>query len=243
MIHNFIEIYEKRIVLRGKISKNARAYTCYFGTEGSLSYQEISKKCSISISSAVCICKEVTEAQENKKRTGRPPIMNRRDKKRFISPKVTVFDVAKECRVVNVSYRTMVRVMNENRYKFLGPRQKGLLSGKYRKRSVRFARNALKQYDLEFWANDVLLYLDGVSFVHKHNPYNDALTQRENIWRRPNEGPQYTTKGSKNLPEGWRLHLLVGVGYKTGAVIAEEYKSLTPNGSQICSKNSTLYLE
>ena len=78
--------------------------------------------------------------------------------------------MAKECRVVNVSYRTLVRVMNENGYKSLRPRQKGLLSGKDRKRRVRFARNGLKQYDPEFWAKDVLLYLDGVSFVHKHNP-------------------------------------------------------------------------
>ena len=105
--------------------------------------------------------------------------MSRRDKKRFIrtfqklrndNPNATVRDVAKECRVVNVNYRALLRVMNENGYKSLRPRQKGLLSGKDRKRRLRFARNALKQYDPEFWANDVLLYLDGVSFVHKHNP-------------------------------------------------------------------------
>ena len=105
--------------------------------------------------------------------------MSRRDKKRFIrtsqtlrndNPNATVRDVAKECRVVNVNYRALLRVMNENGYKSLRPRQKGLLSGKDRKRRLRFARNALKQYVPEFWANDVLLYLDGVSFVHKHNP-------------------------------------------------------------------------
>ena len=103
--------------------------------------------------------KERTEAQEHKKKTGRPPIMSRRDKKRFIrtfqklrneNPNVTVLDVAKECRVVNVSYRTLVRVMNENGYKSLRPRQKGLLSSTDRKRRVRFPRNALTQYDPEF---------------------------------------------------------------------------------------------
>ena len=57
-----------------------------------------------------------------------------------------------------------------------------------------------------------------------HNPYNDVLTPRGKIWRRPNEGLQYSTKGTNNLPEGRRLHLLVGVGYKTGVVIAEEYE-------------------
>ena len=221
------------MVFRGKISTKTRAYACYLRTQGSLSYREISKKCNISVSSAVRICKEAKEAKEHKKRTGRPPIMSRRDKKQFLrtfqklrneNPNVTVLDVAKECRIVNVSYRTLVRVMNKNGYKSLRPRQKGILSVKDRKRRVRFARNALKNYEHEFWTNDVLLYLDGVSFVHKHNPYNDALTPRGKIWRRPSEGLQYTTKGSKNLAGGRRLHLLVGVGYKTGVVIAEEYK-------------------
>ena len=100
-----------------------RTYTCCLQTEGSLSYQEISKKCSLSVSSAVRICKEGTEAQEQKKRTGQTPIMSRRYKKRFIrtfqklrneNPHVTVRDVAKDCCVVNVSYRTLGRVMNEN---------------------------------------------------------------------------------------------------------------------------------
>ena len=159
------------MVFRGKISKN-ESLRLYWRSEGSVSYREISTKCTISVSSAVRICKERTKVQEHKKKTGRPPIMSRRDKKRFIRtfqklrneyPNVTVLDVAKECRVVNVSYRTLVRVMNENGYKSLRPRQKGLLSSKDRKRRARFARNARKQYDPEFWANDVLLYLDGVS--------------------------------------------------------------------------------
>ena len=67
-------------MFRGKISKKTRAYTCYLRTEGPLSYREISKKCSLSVSSAVRICTEETDAQGHKKRTGRPPIMNRRDR-------------------------------------------------------------------------------------------------------------------------------------------------------------------
>ena len=65
------------MVFRGKISTKKRACACYLQTEGSLSSREISKKCSSSVSSAVRICKEGTEAQEHKKRTGRPPIMSR----------------------------------------------------------------------------------------------------------------------------------------------------------------------
>ena len=103
--------------------------------------------------------------------------MTRRDKKRFIrkfqklrneNPNVIVLDVAKKCCVVNVTYRTLVRVMRENGYESLRTRQKGLLSDKDRKRRAHFARNALKQYDPEFWANYVLLYLDHshTSIIH-----------------------------------------------------------------------------
>ena len=67
-------------MFRGKISKKTRAYACYVRTEGPLSYREISKKCSLSVSSAVRICTEGTDAQGHKKRTGRPPIMSRRDR-------------------------------------------------------------------------------------------------------------------------------------------------------------------
>ena len=43
-------------------------------------YRKIWKKCSLSLSSAVRICTEGTDAQGHKKRTGRPPIMSRRDR-------------------------------------------------------------------------------------------------------------------------------------------------------------------
>lgn len=220
------------MVFRRKISEKLRAYICYLRAEGALSYRQIAKNCNVSASSAVRICKEAEMVKENKKRTGRPPIMSRREKKRFIrtfqklrneNPNVTVHDVAKECRVANVSYRTLVRIMNDNGYRSLRPRQKGIISVRDRRRRVNFARTALKHYERQFWMDDVLLYLDGVSFVHKENPYKDAQTPRGRIWRRASEGLQYTTKGSKNLPGGRRLHLLVGVGHSNGVVIAEEY--------------------
>ena len=99
-----------------------------------------------------------------------------------------------------------------------------MLSEKDRKKRQCFARQAIQKYDRKFWTDDALLYLDGVSFIHKRNPYRDALMPRGRTWRRSNEGLKYTTKGSKSLPEGGRLHLLVGVGFTNNVVIAEEYR-------------------
>ena len=73
--------------------------------------------------------------------------MSRRDKNRFLrifqkltnkTPSVTALDVANECRAMNVSYKQLVGVINENGYKFFKPRQKGLLPVKDRKRTVFF---------------------------------------------------------------------------------------------------------
>ena len=36
----------------------------------------------------------------------------------------------------------------------------------------------------------------------------------------------FTSKGSKNLPGGRTLHLLVGVSYSAGVVVAEEYEKM-----------------
>ncbi len=62
--------------------------------------------------------------------------------------------------------------------------------------------------------------------MHKTNPYQDALTPRGRIWRKSSEGLKFTTKGSKVLAGGRRLHLLVGVTHGLGVTVAEEYTKM-----------------
>eukprot|EP00794_Sanderia_malayensis_P013317 gene13317-biopygen10624 len=61
---------------------------------------------------------------------------------------------------------------------------------------------ALKDTSPTYWTEDVLLYLDAVSFVHKSNPYEDALSPAGRVWRKLGEGLKITAKGSKDLPSG-----------------------------------------
>ena len=188
------------MVFHGKINSKTRAYAYYLRAEGSLSYREISKKCHILPSSVVRICKEALAIKKQKKITGRPPIISRREKQRFIrtfqqlrneNANVTVHDVAKECSVTKVSYRTLVRLMNENGYRCLQPRQKGLLLEKDRRRRQCYARQAIQKYDRKFWTDDVLLYLDGVATDALHDvgaelieipPRSPDLNRFENIF-------------------------------------------------------------
>ena len=173
-------------------------------------------------------------------------MISRRDKKRFVRAflklrNAPVLDVANERRVVNVSYRTLVRVMNENRYEFLRQRQKGLLSGKDRKRRVHFAQNALKQCDPEFWANDVLLYLDGVSLIHKHNPYNNALKERDKFGEDPMKVYSTPQRDRRSYLRGGDCTFLLAFGTKQALSLRRRIESLTWNGSQNSSKKLYIY--
>ena len=223
------------MVFHVRISAKARAYICYLRRESSLSYREIARRCSISPSSAVRICREGFSSQSTKKRTGRPTLMTKKVKGRFIrtfrkmrdeNPNVRIVDVAKECEITSISYRTLVRTLNDAGYHFLRSRRKGILSSDDRQRRVRYAKTALKNYNTHFWTDEVLLYLDGVSFRHNQKPYEDALCAGGKVWRKSNEGLKYTSKGSKNLPGGRSLHLLVGISHSTGVVLAVEYEKM-----------------
>eukprot|EP00794_Sanderia_malayensis_P020833 gene20833-biopygen15362 len=118
------------------------------------------------------------------------------------NPNVHVMDVAKECEITEVSKKTLCRVFTNSGYQYIRPRRKGLLTLKDKKKRVAYALKALKDTSPAFWTDDVLLYLDAVSFVHKSNPYEDALSPAGRVWRKPGEGLEITAKGSKDLPGG-----------------------------------------
>ena len=170
---------EEKLVFRGKISSKVKAYAYYLRAEGSLSYRKISKRCNILASSVVRICKKAKtakEIKEQKRRTGRPSLMSRREKKQFIrtfqklrdeKPNVTVRDVANECRFVNVSYRTLVTLMNQNGYRSLRPRQKGLLSIKDRRRRERSPEMLLKNMTANSGWTTSSIWMVCLSFTSK----------------------------------------------------------------------------
>ena len=103
-------------------------------------------------------------------------------------------------------------------FNLLPARKKGSCN-KCRKRKV-FACECkqLVSASPNFFTRSIAFYLDGVSFVHKTRPLSDALAPRGRVWRKRSEGLQ---------AGGKRLHLLVAISYKQGAVIEEEYEKMT----------------
>ena len=90
------------------------------------------------------------------------------------------------------SQRTFSRYLNENGYRYLQAREKGLLSENDRKLRIRFARKMKRvvAQNPQFWTHEVGFYLDAVSFVRKHNSQSGANIIRLRVWRRPQANNQ-----------------------------------------------------
>ena len=128
------------------------------------------------------------------------------------------------------SVRTYSRYLNDVGFFFLQARKKGLLTEK-KKLRLQFARK-MERYEKEnahFWANKIAFYLDGVSFIHKCNPKSAAMAPKARVWCRKSEGLQVTSKGSKDLAGGKRLHVMVAVAYHQGVILKEPYEKLNGN--------------
>eukprot|EP00794_Sanderia_malayensis_P002218 gene2218-biopygen1984 len=207
------------------------------------SFREVSRILKISHSSVYrCYTEGIDSTQgtkkqgNEKKKRGRPRILSERQVSYFLRTfhalradgrNPTVKEIMNEAGVTDGSYRTYVRILNDAGYRKLQPRKKGLLSVKDKVSRKRFARQALKQHEDSFWTKEVAFYLDGVSFIHKYNPFQEASKPKGRIYRKRSEGLRYTTSGSKNLAGGRRFHVLVAVSYNSGVIMVEPYEKMT----------------
>ena len=89
-------------------------------------------------------------------------------------------------------------------------------------------KNVLKKYP-NYFPSHVGFYLDGVSFIHKSDPLKAAVQAKSRVWRTRGEGLAFTAKGSKSLPEGKRLHLMVAIAYGKGVILKEPYEKMDGN--------------
>ena len=173
------------------------------------------------------------------RRSGRPRKISDRDGRALIrglqrlrlrGRDVTVKTVVKEsgCSFQQAHRRTFSRFLNKKGYGYLIARRKGILSEKDRMIRLQYARKMRRELsgNADFFKHDTAFYLDGVSFVHKQNPVQAAARTKSRIWRKKNEGLQFTAKGSKDLAGGRRLHLIVAIAYGKGVVLKEVYEKM-----------------
>ena len=123
----------------------------------------------------------------------------------------------------DVSVRTVSRYLNAKGFYLLVARKKGLMTERDMKLRVKFARRMKKDYPENVWRDRVAFYLDGVSFVHKTRPLDQAKAPKGKVWRKKSEGlePGCTSKGAKCGSEGKQVKLIVGLSHDEGVVLCE----------------------
>ena len=143
---------------------------------------------------------------------GRPKLCSMYDK-RMIKRQIAVLraqhgtfsstTLQSETGIGHVSNATFRRELQKLGYGYRRTRKKGMLTQKdYRKR-LKFARKVkrvFKQHDREshiLWTRGISMYVDGVGFEYKINPYLHAKTPQAREWRLANEGLTHTGKGKK----------------------------------------------
>ena len=232
---------------RAQISAETKALAVLLrkGTSEPLSYHQIARRCKISKSEVQHLCINTTkfksrdEAAKNK--GGRPRKIDQRGIRALIRTidkvrkKNVNFSVKKLAEATGISHlasrRTFSLYLNEQGFKFLQTRKKGLLSARDRMLRLQYARimkNKLKEFP-EFWSKDVVFYLDEVSFIYKTNPLRTATQAKARVWRKRSEGLTVAAKGSKDLAGGKRLHVVVAISYRKGVILREPYETM--NGS------------
>ena len=127
----------------------------------------------------------------------------------------------------HVSNRTVRRAMNKHMYGYLHTRKKGVLSPDDIVLRLQWAKEKVRnKVNQTFWNYEVSLYLDGVGFEYKTNPFDQACAPKSREWRKRNEGLSYrcTAKGKK---EGTtQARFMVAISYERGVVMCEQYDSI-----------------
>jgi hypothetical protein len=115
--------------------------------------------------------------------------------------------------------------LNRKGYGYRQARKKGLLTETDKKKRAKFAKNVLKRPKEEFWTECIRFYFDGVGFVHKINPNNEARSSGARNWRKAGEGLIYTTKGKKEGSGGKTANFFVAIAFDKGVISCEQYHS------------------
>lgn len=171
---------------------------------------------------------ELDRRQQN---PGRPKKVTARDK-RVIARQIQVLraevgsfssaDLQTSCGLDrNMSNSTFRRALRGLGYKWMNTRRKGRLLPSDLKMRVAFCKKMerLALNTPRFWCGGIAMYVDGVGFEYKSNPYEHAKSLGAKEWRMSSEGLHMncTAKGAK---EGKTMcKFMVGMSFDKGVVM------------------------
>ena len=125
----------------------------------------------------------------------------------------------------DVSLWTIRRALKRQGYHYLHSCKKGLLTRKDMSRRHQFARIIRRLLPDDFWKSGISFYIDGMSFVHKPNPFDQSRATKSMAWRKRGEGLALhcTSKGKKAGVEGRTAHFFVSIAYNKGVTAYDQY--------------------
>ena len=238
------------MVFSDKISPELRAYVYFLRHHLHLSIRDIAKLCHISYGSvqrhSQNLAGQSTKASsvtsncgQSKRRVGRPKRMSVRTE-RYIERELNkmredqgtfyIPDLMANTGLTNTHAceRTVRRSMNRKGYRFFTSRKKGVLNPADYKIRLQFAQKMIKKYPPQFWSDGIAFYLDGVSFVYKTKPGEQARAPGTRTWRKKSQGLKRgsTAKGKKEGTGGRYAKFVVAISYGKGVIICEPHEEM-----------------
>ena len=97
-----------------------------------------------------------------------------------------------------------------------------------KEKRVEFARQMQSNYPQSVWTDTIAFYLDGVSFIYKTNPMDQARAPKGRVWRKKSEGLNQSclAKGSKVGTGGKVAKMMVAITHGGGVIICERYEKM-----------------
>ena len=186
------------MVFSAKICAERKARVKVLKELTSLSVCEITRKCNILRSSIYRMLKQTTNRKKTKSR-GRPRKISEKDERHIAQTLIQLHKAEgtvscsrvmseSEVDLSKISVWTARPALNRLGYYYLVARKKGLLCAKDLVQRSRFAKQMARTKPESFWTRDVCFYLNGVSFVHKYNPYSESCAPSCRVWQKKNEG-------------------------------------------------------
>ena len=223
-----------------KIPIDVSIYLRYLHQDGGVKGKELENRFpqysarSIHRHAAKPIGADTTDKRKSNK--GRPRKLSARDK-RHVEAAIhhlrrteqgifTSIHVQEQSGTTGVSNRTVRRYMNREGYGYRQCRKKGQLTPKDCEKRLKFAKDIRKRkLPEDFWTTGIGFYVDGVSFVHKTNPYAQAKSARTRSWRKTSEGLSMhcTGKAKKEGTGGSVAKFMVSIAYGKGVIGVHQY--------------------
>ena len=128
----------------------------------------------------------------------------------------------------SISEQTVRRVLRKAGLKWTHVQRNGILTKNDLKLRLKFARKVRLNLSANFLEEQVEFYLDGTSFTHKMNTFNQARAPRVMAWRKPGQGFDFgfTGKGSHEGTGGNVAHFMAAITYGNGVIAAKQHHGI-----------------